>query len=222
MYGLRLINNNKPSSLDGREWNIYGDEGFKHGKASHCINPEGSAPIEVRQGLAARRSEAAGAAGVAASRGRATSGTGRRAPKPQVVRRWMDAAASASTWIPACSHADLFAPALERVPTFPVARLHWHSEPFPRAARLLPQNLTRELPEDFLRPVAESLPIDKHAYYSIPAVGDELRRREERRTQESQSVGLKARDTWRVKAGSTYMAMPQREMAKSASAPGLS
>mmetsp|Transcript_51165 Transcript_51165/g.111496 ORF Transcript_51165/g.111496 Transcript_51165/m.111496 type:complete len:217 (+) Transcript_51165:147-797(+) len=216
MYGLRLMDNNRPASLDGREWSIYGSEDFNKGKVSHGLKVKGVAPVEVLHGNHVRKSHAAGAAlaargGLAATAHKAASGTGRGKVLPQVVRRWMDHAASSSTYIPQCQHDDLFRPPPELTPTMPVAKLHYSSEPFARNSDR-PEHLTKELPENHLYPHGPggSLPIDKMFYHSNNSAYHAMKRREEQRAQE------------RTKAGSTYGKMPQTQLAKSASAPGIS
>lgn len=93
-YGLRLINNCKPASLDGREWSTYGDPGFYHGKVSHGPTGKGSTAKEVLFGRAVRRAAAAGGSpGGQPEKARGFASEPWRGASPQsvVMRRWQRA-----------------------------------------------------------------------------------------------------------------------------------
>lgn len=162
-YGLRLINNNKPASLDGREWSTYGDPGFVYGKASHAVTAHGRAAREVLLGrVVAReaRSERIGSA--------AASVSAAALPKAVVMRRWERHQALQST-------TDALRPrAAQRearaCPTFPVMKHHWHTEAMARSASTPSMDLMCEIPEGLSSSHLEPTLVEKYRYFSDPAI----------------------------------------------------
>eukprot|EP00443_Scrippsiella_acuminata_P072895 CAMPEP_0115528052 /NCGR_PEP_ID=MMETSP0271-20121206/83186_1 /TAXON_ID=71861 /ORGANISM="Scrippsiella trochoidea, Strain CCMP3099" /LENGTH=211 /DNA_ID=CAMNT_0002959949 /DNA_START=36 /DNA_END=668 /DNA_ORIENTATION=- len=105
-FGLRRIHNNRPASLDGREWNIFGDLSFTQGRAAHPLAPRGSTATEILRAKATEKTAAAAAAdpslpgGAHSSRGPRQGGSrggcAQQQQRAAVVRRWSRVASEPS------------------------------------------------------------------------------------------------------------------------------
>lgn len=199
MHGLRLIHNNKPASLDGREYGIYCSPEFRHGRTHWDVAP-GKPPTELLRARAARKAAAAGPSSAASRTGPPRSSRTQLNGFGELVRTTCTAVADGGA---AATSQDLFAPP-SLCPEFPVSKFHYHGERLPRDAKPPSGGATKDLPERFFPAAEKPSPVERYRYYSEPTVmlSDNFHA-------EDHADGLSAaRMTWRARRGETLRGLP--------------